>query len=203
MHTLVLGPNGDRIRPLIESACRVTQYEGHIDLEFVEANQVDFIISFGYRNIIKPPLLRMLPERIINLHISLLPWNRGYDPNLWSFLEDTPKGVSIHYVDVGIDTGDIIAQKEIFFDEATETLSTTYNKLIEAILELFDKVWPQLISKTSTRLKQQPGGSFHKASDKKRYEHLLVKGWDTPVAEIKGKALVDVNYASEMEPTLL
>jgi methionyl-tRNA formyltransferase len=191
MHTLVLGPNSARIRPLIENTCRVTQYEGQIDIGFVEANYVDFIISFGYRNIIKSSLLKILPERIINLHISLLPWNRGADPNLWSFLEDTPKGVSIHYVDAGIDTGDIIAQKEIFFNEATETLSTTYTKLIETILELFTQVWPQLISKTNPRFKQQTGGSFHKAADKRRYEYLLVKGWETPVTEIKGKALVD------------
>jgi len=33
------------------------------------------------------------------------------DPNVWSFIEKTPKGVSIHYLDAGIDTGDIIAQK--------------------------------------------------------------------------------------------
>ncbi|MCL0081308.1 hypothetical protein M1N64_03665 [Peptococcaceae bacterium] len=44
--------------------------------------------------------------RAINLHISFLPWNRGADPNFWSFIENAPVGVSIHYLDEGIDTGD-------------------------------------------------------------------------------------------------
>ena len=54
----------------------------------------------------------------------------GQDPNLWSFIEDTPKGVTIHEIDEGIDTGDIIFQKEIVLN-SNETLASSYEKLQE------------------------------------------------------------------------
>ena len=40
---------------------------------------------------------------IVNLHISYLPFNRGSHPNYWSFVENTPKGVSIHEIDEQIE----------------------------------------------------------------------------------------------------
>ena len=65
------------------------------------AEQYDFIISFGYRHIIKEDIIDKFINKIINLHISYLPYNKGADPNLWSYLENTPKGVTIHYIDKG------------------------------------------------------------------------------------------------------
>jgi len=70
-----------------------------------------------------------LGNRAINLHPSLLPWNRGAHSNFWSFLEDTPKGVTIHIIDEGIDTGDILLQKKIKFDQSKETLRSSYGRL--------------------------------------------------------------------------
>ena len=46
----------------------------------------DFIISFGYRHIIKEDVINKFINKIINLHISYLPYNKGADPNLWSYL---------------------------------------------------------------------------------------------------------------------
>lgn len=46
----------------------------------------------------------------MNLHISYLPWNKGADPNFWSCIDGTPAGVTLHHIDAGVDTGDIIAQ---------------------------------------------------------------------------------------------
>lgn len=45
--------------------------------------------------------------------MSYLPYNKGTHPNYWSFIENTPKGVMIHEIDKGIDTGNIIVQKKI------------------------------------------------------------------------------------------
>jgi len=69
----------------------------------------DFIVSFGYRHILKEPILRSVARPIINIHISYLPWNRGADANFWSWFKHTPKGVSIHEIDAGIDTGPVLA----------------------------------------------------------------------------------------------
>lgn len=98
----------------------------------------DFIISFGYRYIISKDIIDIFPNKIINLHISLLPYNRGADPNLWSYLEDTPKGVTIHYIDENLDTGNIIVQKEIKDNIQHDTLKTSYDRLINEIIILFE-----------------------------------------------------------------
>jgi len=42
-----------------------------------------------------------------------LPYNKGSHPNFWSFIENSPKGVSIHEIDEGIDTGKLIASKKL------------------------------------------------------------------------------------------
>jgi len=149
---------------------------------------VDFIISYGYRYILKSNLLRKFSKRVINLHISLLPWNRGADPNLWSFLEDTPKGVTIHYIDEGIDTGDILAQQEIQSDPE-DTLRTSYERLSRAIETLFKIVWLNIRDRRLKGIPQPEGGSFHRLNDRINYEYLLTEGWDTPVKNIIGKAL--------------
>ena len=59
----------------------------------------DLIISFGYKRIIENELLKLAKIPILNLHASYLPYNRGSHPNFWSFVDNTPKGVTIHEID--------------------------------------------------------------------------------------------------------
>lgn len=190
MKVLVLGVTPFPVSPILkEHGCDTAECQAPVDLDFLRENSIDFAVSYRHRHLIRKPIIECLKGNIINLHISLLPWNRGADPNLWSFLEDTPKGVTIHYVDEGLDTGDIIVQKEVFFDYSDETLATTYQKLNEEILELFKCEWPSISAGKTTRQKQPVGGSFHSLKDRKRFEYLLAeKGWDTPVTTLVGKA---------------
>lgn len=191
MNVLVLGNNNSAVTTIVrESSCSAMEYSHKFNVEFFKSHKVDFIVSYGYRHIISETVLDFIKDKVINLHISYLPWNRGADPNLWSFLEDTPKGVSIHFVDKGLDTGDLIAQKEVVFDEEGETLATTYDKLSGAILELFRLCWPTIVRGKAPRQQQPPGGSYHRLADKEKYMYLLAqKGWNTPVVELIGKAL--------------
>lgn len=150
-------------------------------------NGVDWIVSYGYRHIIRPEVIAKYPNRIVNLHISLLPWNRGADPNIWSFLEDTPKGVSIHLIDAGIDTGLLLCQQEVQMSGG-DTLRSSYDKLTTAIEWLFAENWTAIGNSALTPTSQVGDGSSHKARDLDPYRHLLVNGWDTPVAGLIGKA---------------
>jgi methionyl-tRNA formyltransferase len=191
MKILILRNNITPISKLIEQyGDDVLEWSDPIDRLFIEQNGIDFAVSHGYRHIIKESIINCLHRRIINLHISLLPWNRGADPNLWSFLDDTPKGVTIHYVDEGIDTGDIIAQKEVVFKGHQETLATTYQRLQVEIIDLFKKHWPLIRDEKCLCSKQVNGGTFHKSFDKRKYENLLVDGWETPVSLLIGKGKV-------------
>lgn len=191
MNALVLGVIPSPLIPILEEHdCRVVECADPIDVEYLKSSSIEFAVSYRYRHIIQKPIIEYLSGNIINLHASLLPWNRGSDPNLWSFLENTPRGVTIHYVDEGLDTGDIIAQKEVVFGTSTETLATTYDRLNVEIVELFRLQWPLIMQSEADRRKQPFGGSFHKVKDKEQFAHLLAEnGWDTPVEKLIGKAL--------------
>lgn len=158
------------------------------DLDIVKHS--DFIISYRYRHILKKDILNLFPNKVINIHISLLPYNKGADPNLWSFLENTPKGVTIHYLDEGIDTGDIIIQQEVNFSD-NETLKTSYDKLSAIANELFIQNWKKIKNGEIKAIPQINKGTLHYKKDKKRYEHLLINGWDTSIKDLIGKGLIN------------
>jgi methionyl-tRNA formyltransferase len=173
----------------------VLQTTERITPEYLADNGITHLISYGYRYILKKDVLELLPDRAINLHISLLPWNRGADPNFWSFIEDSPKGVTIHFLDEGVDTGDIITQKEVHFDDATETLASSYHKLQETIQELFKQYWSAIKNGTCPRIPQTGKGSSHKLRDKERLSHILTRGWETPVETL-------LEYASDTQMSM-
>jgi len=188
MKVLILRNIPSPISQIIEqTGDELLEWSDPIDELFIEQNRIEFAVSHGYRHIIKPIVLNRLNGRIINLHISILPWNRGADPNLWSFLDDTPKGVTIHFMDDGIDTGDIIVQKEVIFESMQETLATTYTKLQEEIIKLFRIHWPAIRDGRCSCQKQTHTGTFHRSSDKKKYKYLLANGWETPISLLVGK----------------
>jgi len=70
----------------------------------------DFLVSYGYRTILQNDVLSLFPYKAINLHISLLPFCRGAHPVFWSIVERQPLGVTIHQLDEGLDTGNILFQ---------------------------------------------------------------------------------------------
>ncbi len=182
---LFLGPaDAPLLAWLREREARVAQTAAAVSAASLAADGHDFLVSYGYRHILRPEVLALFPGRAVNLHISLLPWNRGADPNLWSFVEDTPKGVSIHYLDEGVDTGDLIAQQELRFDEPGETLASTHAALCAAVEALFREFWPAIREQRCPRRPQAPGGSLHRSRDRERLAPLLRLGWETPVAEL-------------------
>jgi len=184
MHILFLSPHIHLIDYLQSYGDEVTQTIEPLTDEILQDK--DFIISYGYRHIIKKPVLDRFENRAINLHISYLPWNRGADPNLWSFLDGTPKGVTVHFLDEGIDTGDIIAQRYLKYD-FDDTLRTFYDKLSVCIEDMFRKVWPYIREGKARRYKQ---GTYHNSKDKEKYKHLLVDGWDTKVRDVIGRGTI-------------
>ena len=109
---------------------------------------------------------------------------------MWSFIEGTPKGVSIHYIDAKIDTGEILAQEEVPYEPA-DTLRTSYARLSDRIEKLFMGIWPDIRSGQATTYPQPSGGNFHLARDKAAVEHLLHSGWDTPVADLIGQLVTE------------
>ena len=146
--------------------------------EFVK--KYDAIVSFGYRHIIKQELLDSIKIPIINLHIAYLPYNKGAHPNFWSFVENTPAGITIHEVDKGIDTGRIILNKMIDFNiikNKNLSFSQTYKILINEIENLFKENIKQLLNKDYEGHPQIGKGSYHNSKDLP----LALKSWNQKI----------------------
>lgn len=186
MKILYLGPK-NKILEVLQHLHDVTQTEDTIN----DLSRYDWVISYGYRHILKKQHIESAKNPIINLHISFLPYNRGADPNYWSWVEDTPKGVTIHEIDEGIDTGDIFIQKQVAFDD-NETLSSSYNKLKNEIEALFINSFDDIFKGNFKKIKQKGKGTMHYKKD-----FPGVKSWDIPVSELK--QMTDLEIIDEVE----
>lgn len=186
MRVLVLGYEEGPIIEYLKSVDEVYVISFRLTLEQIQSYNPDFIVSYGYKYILRPPVVKAYPNRIINLHISKLPWNRGYHPNFWSFYDNTPKGVTIHFIDEGIDTGRILLQKDVNFSESEDTLGKTYERLRKEIEDLFITNWIAIRSYQIEPFKQSKfSGSHHYRRDLKAIWPLLSQGWDTPIYEVE------------------
>ena len=94
-----------------------TKLEPEAELRVVELLQnagVEWVVLVGYMRMIKPPLLEAFPRRIINIHPSLLPAFPGLEAWRQALTAGVPEtGCTVHYVDAGMDTGEIIAQRAV------------------------------------------------------------------------------------------
>lgn len=109
-------------------------------LTWLEKQDVKFAFSVYFMMILKEEFLKVPQYGVVNLHPSLLPHNRGNWPEVCSILKGTPAGVTLHYMDSGIDTGDIIQQAEVELcpEDTSETLG---EKLEQAGIQLTQDMW--------------------------------------------------------------
>lgn len=116
-------------------------YESHL-LQVLQEYRVDLVILAGYMRIIGEQLLVAFPQRIINLHPSLLPAFPGQHGIRDAFdagVEVT--GVTVHFIDEGIDTGPVIAQREV------PVLPTdTLESLEERIHAVEHQLYPEVLA---------------------------------------------------------
>lgn len=136
---------------------------GQIDAEIAVSILFDYVL--------KPEFLDLFPMGAINLHPSYLPFNRGQYPNVWSIVEQTPSGVTLHYIDEQIDSGDIIAQQKVPV-ASSDTGQSLYQKLERAGVQLFQNTWPLIRASRSPRKRQQGEGTYHRTCDVERIDHI-------------------------------
>jgi phosphoribosylglycinamide formyltransferase-1 len=94
-----------------------TRFEPAVEMELVkmlETAGVDLVVLAGFMRVLKEPMLNAFPRRIINVHPSLLPKFPGVEA--WKqalAASERSTGCTVHYVDAGIDSGEIIAQRKV------------------------------------------------------------------------------------------
>ncbi|MCM2606627.1 phosphoribosylglycinamide formyltransferase [Rossellomorea marisflavi] len=115
----------------------------------LEAAGVEFIVLAGYMRLIGPTLLEAFGGRIVNIHPSILPAFPGKDAIGQAFDGGVKvTGVTIHYVDAGMDTGEIIAQEAVTVEE-DETRESLQRKIQAVEHRLYPATLRDLFRKKS------------------------------------------------------
>ncbi len=100
----------------------------------------DILVISSYRNILGDHVLDLAKLGAINLHMAPLPKYRGAHPENWALINgENQMGYTVHYLDEGIDTGDIIAQDSVSILDEDDILSLTF-KLASVAPKLLIKV---------------------------------------------------------------
>ena len=185
-----------KILCLYNNVCAVELFEwlqsqGHetvcfsekLDEKWCREQKFDLTVSYTYRYILGRDILEALHNNAVNIHNAYLPWNRGADPNIWSIIDDTPRGVTLHYMDTSLDKGYIIAQKMVKKKEG-ETLRSSYDELDKAAKEMFREVFP--CYKYWQEMKKVPlgVGSYHSLKDGQQIKSVI-DSYDLTTDEFK------------------
>lgn len=127
-------------------------------LRMVVEAKADFVVLAGYLRILTKPWIDLFPNKIINIHPSLLPRHSGkgyyglkvHEAVLAAGDEET--GASVHYVDEGTDTGPIILQKKIPVVAGESpaalqqrVLALEHDLIVEAVLKLCQDLKPRAV----------------------------------------------------------
>jgi phosphoribosylglycinamide formyltransferase-1 len=106
----------------------------------LQASGAELIVLAGYMRLVKTPLLEAFPRRIINIHPSLLPSFPGLEAWRQALTAGVKiTGCTVHFVDSGMDTGEIIAQSEVSILPG-DTPETLHARIQEAEHELYPEV---------------------------------------------------------------
>jgi len=124
----------------------------------------DLIVVSSWSQIIKSGILNIPPLGCIGIHFGLLPANRGGAPLNWALIRGEKKwGISLIYLDRGIDTGDIIAQKS-FDITYRDDVKTVYDKATVLSIDLFNENLSLIEQGKAPRISQdQAKATYHQA----------------------------------------
>lgn len=119
-------------------------------LHLLDDHKIDWILLAGYMRMISPTFLRELKNRhegraqVINIHPSLLPDYPGTDSIQKAYKDQVAvSGVSIHYVDEGMDTGPLLAQEKVVL-QVGETLESFATRMHALEHQMYCKVLEQI-----------------------------------------------------------
>lgn len=166
-------------------------------VEEIKELNPDLIISAYYRKIFPQELIKIPLLGILNIHPSLLPHYRGPVPTAWAILKNESEfGITIHKVNTGIDTGDILLQSrhDIGADETGYELYLRAMTLGAGLLiENFDRIITSQISPVV----QAPGGSYYG-----KLETMASIDWKKSAQEIKNNVRIRARPYNPIEAIL-
>lgn len=158
---------------------------GRLEAGRCRENRFDLAVSYTYPFIIQNDVINALDDNIVNLHNSFLPYNRGSYPNIWGILEGTPRGVTLHYINSGLDRGDIISQKTVPL-EKNATLRSSYEQLDAEAKAMFKEAFMHYRHWNGMRKKCLGTGTYHTDRDFFTLQKYFDRwDWDIKVQDFK------------------
>ncbi|MBU5361312.1 phosphoribosylglycinamide formyltransferase [Enterococcus raffinosus] len=134
----------------LKEFCDKKSYEAAL-LEQLKRYEVELVVLAGYMRIIGKDLLEAFPNRIVNIHPALLPnfpGLHGIKDAYEAGVKET--GVTIHYVDSGVDTGPIIAQGKVQVAES-DCLEDLEKKIHQVEHQLYPQVLAEIVKELHSR----------------------------------------------------
>lgn len=128
----------------------------------IAAFRPDFLFSFYYRLMLKPPLLATASRGTFNMHGSLLPKYRGRVPINWAIIKgESETGVTLHEMVEKPDAGRIVDQQAVAIGP-DETAAEVFEKVTSAAEMVLDRALPGLLAGTAVlRLQDLAAGSYY------------------------------------------
>lgn len=146
--------------------------------EWIRKVNPDLVVVFGMSQLLKNDILKIPKLGVINLHPSFLPSYRGPNPDFWQYYdEETFPGVTVHYLDAGEDTGDIIYQEKLHIPLGTKS-PERLNKLIGGLgVQLLFKAIDAIAQGHASRITQPKQSPTVRARNLTPEEHSIIIDW--------------------------
>ncbi|GHA27670.1 methionyl-tRNA formyltransferase [Oceanisphaera arctica] len=110
-------------------------------IDWAKETEADLFVSMSFNQILKKEIINLPKYGFINCHAGALPFYRGRNPLNWVLINgESHFGITVHYVDEGIDTGDIISQKLYEITNVDDYASLLEKAVIECASLLLNAV---------------------------------------------------------------
>jgi methionyl-tRNA formyltransferase len=159
-------------------------------LDWVLDQRPDVCISIAYDQVIRQPLLTIAPHGFINAHPGKLPWYRGRSTINWAIINnESDIGVTVHVMNEGLDTGDILVQRVLpvdWHDTYGSVLARVQEVVPDAVLEAVDALATGNASRTpqpelgSYFVARGPGDEWVDWSATSLHVYNLIRALSTP-----------------------
>ena len=182
----------------------------------IESLKIDLIISMSYDQIFRKNIIKKFNNKIINCHAANLPFYRGRSPLNWVLINDEKYfGITVHYINNGIDKGDIILQKKFKITNSDDFYSIM-NKAYKECPKLLFRALKLIKVKSVNRIKQSsickkgsyfkkrgPGDEIINWNKKSREIFSFIRGLSKPAVMAKTYCEKDIIYINKSDPKFL
>jgi methionyl-tRNA formyltransferase len=150
----------------------------------IRALAPEVVVVIAYGQILPRAVLEIPTAACLNLHASLLPRHRGAAPIQAAIVAgDRETGITVMYMDEGLDTGDILVQSTVPIS-ADETGGTLHDRLAEMAPPVLEQALGMLVARTAPRVPQDDGSATY--APKLEREHGLIH-WSESAETIERK----------------